>query len=107
MYGNNQGVSAPLPPCPLSDQIRNSFFHAAELPDAEPEEEGGDGEAEAEDLPVDGRPAAEEAPAETVDAANHGIERVEKPPFFRDDPAGEADGRNVETELNEEGDDDG
>ncbi len=75
------------------------------MPDAEPEEEGGDGKAEAESGPVDGGLAAEEAPAEAIDDADHGVERIKQTPLFWDDAGAEADWGDVETELNDEGDD--
>ncbi len=88
-----------------SNQIRKALFHFAELPDAEPEEEGGNGEAEAEGGPVDGGLAAEEAPAEAVDDADHGVEGVEEAVLLGDDAGAEADWGDVEAELDDEGDD--
>ncbi len=75
------------------------------MPDAEPEEEGGDGEAEAEGGPVNGGLAAEEAPSETVNDADHRVQRVEETVLLGDDARTEADRRDVEAELDDEGDD--
>jgi hypothetical protein len=91
--------------CFSSNQVREAFFHFSELPDAEPEEEGGDDKAEAESGPVDGGLAAEEAPAEAIDDADHGVERIKQTPLFWDDVGAEADWGDVETELNDEGND--
>ncbi len=75
------------------------------MPDAEPKEEGSNGEAEAEGGPVDGGLAAEEAPAEAVNDADHGVQRVEEAVLLGDDAGTEADRRDVEAELDDEGDD--
>ncbi len=75
------------------------------MPDAEPQEEGGDGDAEAEGGPVDGGLATEEAPAEAVDDADHGIKGVEEAVLLGDDAGAETDRGDVEAELDDEGDD--
>ncbi len=75
------------------------------MPDAEPQEKGGDGEAEAEGGPVDGGLATEEAPAEAVDDADHRVEGIEEAVLLRDDAGTETDRGDVETELNNKGDD--
>jgi hypothetical protein len=75
------------------------------LPDAEPEEEGGDGKAEAESGPVDGGVAAEKAPAKAVDDADHGVEGVEEAVLLGDDARTETNRGDVEPELHDEGND--
>ncbi len=75
------------------------------MPDAEPQEEVGYGEAEAEGGPVDGGLASEEAPAEAIDDADHGIQRVEEAVLLGDDAGTETDWRNIKPELDDEGDD--
>ncbi len=75
------------------------------MPDAEPEEEGGDGQAQAEGGPVDGGLAAEEAPAEAVDDADHGVEGIEEAVLLGDDAGAEANRGDVEPELDDEGHD--
>src|SRR5438067_996611 len=47
---------------------------------------------------------AEKRPAESVDHADHRIERVEKAPALRNDRARESDGRDVEAHLHDERD---
>jgi hypothetical protein len=100
--GLHQTLVKGMPP---SNQVREALFHFAELPDAEPEEEGCDGDADAEGGPVEGGLAAEEAPAETVNDANHRVQRVEETVLLGDDTGTEADRRDVEAELDDEWDD--
>ena len=54
-------------------------------------------------MAIEGGIATQQAPAEAVDDPYDWIERVEKPPFLRDDGAGESDGRDVKPELDKEG----
>src|SRR5579864_2034783 len=89
----------------MSDHVRKAALDAPEGADAEPQEEGGDGHAEQEARQIDRAVAADDAPAEAVDDADHRIEVVEQPPLFRDDRAGETDRRDIEAELQREGDD--
>jgi hypothetical protein len=89
----------------ISNQVREAFFHFGELPDAEPEGEGGDVKAEAESGQIDGGLAAEGAPAEAVDDADHGVKGVEEAILIGDNARTEPNGGDVKTKLNDEGDD--
>src|SRR5579883_2173156 len=89
----------------MSDHVRKAALDAAEGADAQPQGESGDGQAEQEARQIDRALAADDAPAEAVDDADHRIEVVEQPPLFGHDRAREPDGRDIETELQCEGDD--
>lgn len=47
----------------------------------------------------------EDRPPESVDDPDHGVQGIEQTPFFRYDVAGEPHGRNIQAELDDEGDD--
>jgi len=87
------------------DQIGKGFFRFPEAGDAQVEGEGDDDQTEKEAGKVKGAVSAQEAPAEAVDYPHHGIDVVEEAPLFRDDVAAEADRRDIEAELDHEGDD--
>src|SRR6185437_16529437 len=89
----------------MSDHVRKAALDASEGPDTEPQEERRDAEAEQEARQVDRTLAADDAPAEAVDDADHRIEVVQQAPLFGHDRAGETDGRDIETELQRERDD--
>src|SRR5690348_1704347 len=89
----------------MSDHVRKAALDASEGADTEPQEERRDAEAEQEARQIDRTLAADDAPAEAVDDADHRIEVVEQPPLFGHHRAREPDGRDIETELQREGND--
>src|SRR5262245_32464544 len=89
----------------MSDQIGETALGAAEIGDAEPQEQRDDAEAEEETGKIQPAIAPEHAPAEAVDGADDRVETVPKAPAFRNDGARESDWRDIEAELDDERDD--
>jgi hypothetical protein len=86
----------------LSNDIRESALGFAEVANAGGENDGHGHQGKSETLLGGGRVTARDRPTEAVDYANHGIERLQRSPFFRNDRAAEANRRNLETELHNE-----
>src|SRR5258708_40240245 len=76
-----------------------------ESADTPPKEKRGDAQAGDEARPIERTIAAKQAPTKTVNNSDDGIEAVEQAPLLRHDGAGEANGRDIEAELQQEGND--
>jgi len=88
-----------------SDEIREALFHLAELADAKPQEKDDDAPAQDEAGQVKIGFTAEDGPAESVDNAHDRVDRVQQAPLFGHDGGAEAHRRDVQAELDDEGDD--
>src|SRR3954469_8090185 len=86
----------------ISDQIGEAFFCSAKLADAKPQKENRYEKAQTEARPIEAALTAEQAPTKTINHANHGIERIEKPPFLRHDIGAKANRRDVKAKLHDE-----
>src|ERR1700728_1109728 len=100
--GAGIAVAGTVPP--LND-IRKVALHLPEIPDAGEIEQRCDRNRIRNVGPPDHAVTAKQRPAETVDHANHRIEREQETPLGRDHGAAEAYGRDVKPELHHKRDD--
>jgi hypothetical protein len=69
----------------LSDYIGESALHSTKIPHAADEEEKSDAETRNQTRKGKRRPPGRDGPAETVDHADHRVERIKHSPFFGHD----------------------
>src|SRR6266704_5101495 len=89
----------------VSDDISERAFGFAEVPDPSDKKNGDQTTGEHDGKPVQWHSAAEKGPTKTFDDADHRVQRIDQAPFCRYNRTAEADGRNVESKLDDERDD--
>src|SRR5216684_4274039 len=86
----------------LLNHIRKRSFRPAKVPNTGDQKQRHKTAGQQECRPPEGAFAAEQGPAEAVDDADHWVQCIQHPPFFRNDGTAEADGGHVKPELHDE-----